>query len=311
MTESALVRARFCTVHQPYGQRSYLGNPVDQGPTVFAIAAPFAAFTAAGWQNLLRLALLLCSPAVHASPGVAATVVALGFIAAPAIPRDYLTGGDLLANTVYVAAAGWVAYRWAETRWWPAGAVVLGIALGSRPSWAFLLIPLGVALTRQGSLRTAARTVGVAAIVGAAVYAPFVATRVGRGGLAAANLLHPLGQFGQYATVTIAVAFALWLALRQKHWSVWVLFWQIALVQALFGFVLVAHASAVAGTLAADPLISGYGVPQTVLTLLAVAAAAAGANHAPKKPATIDAVGKLAAGNPLARVQSFAELSFG
>ena len=61
-----------------------------------------------------------------------------------------------------------------------------------------------------------------------------------------------------------------WSALRQKQWSPPVLFWQVALVQALFAFALVAHASAVAGTLAAYPLISGYGVPQTMLTLFAV-----------------------------------------
>jgi hypothetical protein len=95
-----------------------------------------------------------------------------------------------------------------------------------------------------------------------------------------ANLLHPLGQLGQYATVGFAVAFGLWLALRQKHWSAPVLFWQIALVQVLFGFALVVHASAVAGTLAAYPLVSGYGVPPTILTLLVIAAAAARANRA-------------------------------
>src|SRR5262249_39582799 len=157
---------------------------------------------------------------------------------------DYVTGGDLLANPVYVAAAAWVAYRSAKTRWWPAAAVLLGVALGSRPNWTFLLIPLAVALTREGSARIAARTVGVAAVVGAAIYAPVVASRTGRSALSVANMLHPLGQLGEFATVAVAAVFALWLALRQRQWSARVLFWQMALVQAVFALALVVHASA-------------------------------------------------------------------
>jgi len=286
--------------HQPYGQRTYLGDPVDQGPTVFVIAAPFAAFTATGWQNLLWLALLLVFLARLSSPGVAAAVLALGFLAAPAVPRDYVTGGDLLANPVYVAAAAWVAYRSAKTRWWLGAAIVLGIALGSRPNWALLLIPLAVALTREGSPRIAARTVGVAAFVGAVIYAPFVATRTGRSGLTVANMLHPLGGFGQYATVAVAAVFALWLALRQRQWSAPVLFWQMALVQASFAFALVVHASAAAGSFDAHSLVSGYGVPATVLVLFAVAATAAGASRAPAsaRPSSAQERG-IDAGDPL------------
>ncbi|MFL6015009.1 MAG: hypothetical protein ACJ74P_12135 [Gaiellaceae bacterium] len=267
--------------HQPYAQRTYLGNPVDQGPTVLAIAAPFAAFTAAGWQNLLWLALLLVFLVRLSSPGVAAAVLAFGFIAAPAVPRDYVTGGDLLANPVYIAAAAWVAYRSAKTRWWLFAAVILGIALGSRPNWMFLLIPLAVALTRKGSLRIAARTVGIAAFVGAVIYAPVVVTRTGRSALTVANMLHPLGHFGQYATVALAAVFALWLALRQQQWSAPVLFWQMALVQALFAFALVVHASVASRTFDASRLVSGYGVPATVLVLLAVAATAVAEDRAP------------------------------
>ena len=65
----------------------------------------------------------------------------------PGVLREYVTGGDLIANTVYVAATTVAVYALATRRW--AGAIAaaaLGVTLASRGNFAFVLIPLAFVL---------------------------------------------------------------------------------------------------------------------------------------------------------------------
>ena len=74
-----------------------------------------------------------------------------------------------------------------------------------------------------------------------------------------------LGRYGSAATVVVAVAVAVMLALCTRDWTYRALFTQAAIVQAIFPVALVVNARSF------TPLISGYGVPAVLLCTLAVA----------------------------------------
>jgi hypothetical protein len=254
----------------PYSARTYLGLPIAQMPGALLLASPFAAVASSAWANVLWLAVLVLLIASTRAPGVAAVAVAAAFVVAPALPREYLTGGDLVANTIYVLAAVWLAYRFAGGRLWIPVALALGLTLASRSNFAFVLLPLVFALQRRHGTLVAARTVGLAIVAALALTLPFVVPQDGWDALVSSNRLAPLGRAGEAAVLAATVGLALWLALRERRWSFQAVVWQAALVQGVFPLVLLLQASASAGRLDGEPLVSGYGVPAALLALAGV-----------------------------------------
>jgi hypothetical protein len=252
----------------PYGPHTYLGLPISQLPGALILAAPFAGISSSAWGNVFWLAVLMALLAASASWGTAAIAVAAAFVIAPALPREYLTGGDLIANTIYVAAALWLVYRYALSRWWWLAAAALGLTLASRANFVFVLIPLGVALYGRGGLRAALPPIGVASASALALTLPVLAKQAGRDALSISNHLSSVGTAGEAAVLLAAAALAIWLARRERDWSLRAIYWQAALVQALFPLALVVHTSLDAGRLDGSELVSGYGVPAILFALL-------------------------------------------
>lgn len=255
----------------PYSARTYLGLPIAQMPGALLLAAPFAAAASSAWANVFWLAVLVLLLARSRPAGVAALAVAAAFVVAPALPREYLTGGDLVANTIYVTAAAWLAYRFAGGRWWIPVGLALGLALASRSNFAFVLLPLAVAVRHVHGMRAAARTLGLAVAAALALTLPFVFRQDGWDALVSSNRLAPLGRAGEAVVLAAVVGVALWLALRERRWTFQALVWQAALVQGIFPLVLILQASAAAGRVDGEPLVSGYGVPAALLAFAAVA----------------------------------------
>jgi hypothetical protein len=256
----------------PYGPHTYLGLPVSQLPGALALAAPFvAAFGSSAYANILWLAALVALLVIVGVPFPAGvTVVAAAIVLSPGLLREYLTGGDLIANAIYVAAATVAIFRLAARRYTgPLAAIALGVTLASRLNFAFVLIPIVVALVRLHGARRASALLAVSVLTAGALSAVALIHPAGRESLRVADHLSDLGRVGAAATVAIALAIAVILAARTRRWTESTVLGQAAFVQALFPLALVVHASVAAARLDFAPLISGYGVPPLLLALAA------------------------------------------
>jgi hypothetical protein len=264
--------------HSPYGQLTYLHQPVSQLPALLAVAAPFVGpFGSSAYELVVFLPLLyLLWRRLGRDPRVALGGLALA-LASPAFLREYLTGGDLIVNFVLVAAA--VTFVWSRSDS-AAAAVLLGASLATRANFAVVLLPLGVAVLRRRGRAVSARLVLVAAAVAAAIVAPFAATEGGRTALSMNDKLAQVPG-GAPLVLSLAVLVALVAAWRTTHWAPSVLWWQIAAVQALFLAAVVVDDSARYGRPDFFWLISSYGVVAYLCGVAAVVARAAEPRLAP------------------------------
>jgi hypothetical protein len=171
---SALLRGEF-----PYYFRTYLGAPLTPMPGELLFAAPFYALGNGAYQNLLWIAvygLFLAQAAGRLGLGM---VLLLGMlIASPELLREYVTGGDLGSNTIFVLTfvfllIATVGRRKTSAVLRVAIAVILGIALSSRPNWMFLMPLVCGALAGATRWRTALLYTGLAVASAAAITLPF------------------------------------------------------------------------------------------------------------------------------------------
>jgi len=138
-------------------------GPLSVLPGSIALAAPFVALGNVGYQNVAWLAVLLFALAWRfKNPALALCLLLVPLVVSPAALYEFISGGDLIANGIFVALGFLFALQaWlsADTpawrRWLACG--LLGIALASRPNF-LLLAPLFVACVwrarglRQGLL---------------------------------------------------------------------------------------------------------------------------------------------------------------
>lgn len=260
----------------PYGPRTYLGLPISQMPGALALAVPFTAMGHSAYANVFWLAVLLAMLALAAGAiSIAVGVGAAAIILSPGLVREYLTGGDLIANAVYVAVAATLVYAAVHRRFAGlAAAALLGVALASRANFVLVLVPLAIAIHSRTGLRRTISLLGVVAGVALGLVLIPLVRPAGRESFRISNHLDVLGRVGSGLTIAAAILLALYLALRRRNWTATEILWQSALVQALFPLALVIHASVVAHSLDASSLISGYGVPAYLLALPSAAAAA-------------------------------------
>ncbi len=267
---------RLLSGEYPYGPLTYLGNPISQLPGALLFAAPFyAALGNSAYANVFWLAVLVALVAlVGASLPLGVAVVATTVVLSPGLLREYLTGGDLIANAVYVALTTVAVYRLSAGRYaGPLAAVALGVALASRANFALILIPLGAALIGREGLRRALVPMLISVAVALSLIAVAFARPAGRDSLRVSDHLSALGRLGSTTTVALAIVIAVILALRTRHWSEGAVLGEAAVVQAVFPIALVLNASVDTSSLDFTPLVSGYGVPALLLFLPCVAVA--------------------------------------
>jgi hypothetical protein len=260
----------------PYGPQTYLHGPIAQLPGGLALAVPFVWIGSSAYANLFWLPVLfLVAWSLARDVRPAAVLFATVLVASPAVIRELLTGGDLIANTAAVTAGLYLVLRYAS-RTWPGvlAALGLGVALAWRANFALVLVPLAALLLRRVGFARAGLLVGVAALAGALCSLPVVVRAAGREALRTGNHLSPLNAVVSHgATVTVVLAALLALVLARSARTTASVFAQAAAVQAFVVVVLVAGESIHERSFFLVDLASGYGVPALLLALVAAAAA--------------------------------------
>lgn len=164
----------------PYYQSDAHAGPLSVLPGSVILAAPFVALGNSGYQNLFWIAaFLVAARRTFKNPGLALCLVAVPFAISPAALYEYISGGDLLANGIFVtvffliALESWpAAPATPKASAWPA-CFLLGIGLASRPNFPLLLPLFGAVLWRRVGLPRAIAATGLVAVVTGAVTIPF------------------------------------------------------------------------------------------------------------------------------------------
>ncbi len=94
-------------------------------------------------------------------------------LATPAVLRELVTGGDLIANTVYVLLFTLGMLRFRSPGWRIAAAIALGFALSTRANFVFILPLVFACLAHRERLRSAIGYVGLTTATAVAVTLPF------------------------------------------------------------------------------------------------------------------------------------------
>lgn len=133
--------------HYPYYLKTYFGNPITPMPGSLVLAVPFVLIGNSAYQNLFWLfAFLFTINYLFKNKQYGFIVFFILLSLALCVMQEFVTGGDLLANSIYVL----VFIAWAviiisnkEKAFWIKIilAILLGISLSSRSNF-ILLMPL-------------------------------------------------------------------------------------------------------------------------------------------------------------------------
>jgi hypothetical protein len=262
---SDLATNRLLDGEYPYREKTYLGNPVTQLPGALVLAAPFVALGASALQNFLWVPVLFVALARHLGSARLALFASWTALAvSPGVARELLTGGDLLANGIYVAVPMLVVLR-ARPGWMAlAAALFLGLALSSRANFVYALPLLFVALAQLWGSREAILRTGLATAALVAITLPFYA--YDPDGFTPLKTSGKLSQFDEIAphldvaVVAIAIVLTAVLALRRFDRRGFVLMSAAAVVQMFLLIAVVVLDSIRLERLDFSFLIPGYGL---------------------------------------------------
>jgi hypothetical protein len=174
-----LAVTRMADGRSPYYPSDKSAGPLSVLPGAIVLSAPFVALGNSGYQNLFWLAVfLLAAGLTFRDQALALVMLTLPLAVSPAAQYEYISGGDMLANGLYVALFFLLALRlWsnpAAAEWlrWLA-CVLLGLGLASRPNFLLLLPLLVGVLWRAVGLWRAVLAGGLVAAVAVAITLPF------------------------------------------------------------------------------------------------------------------------------------------
>lgn len=227
----------------PYYPRTYIGAMISPLPGSLLLAAPFVLLGNSAYQDLFWLVVfyivtqryLLGSG--HSTLMLSWTLLLLS----PLLWQELVTGGDLLANAIYVYVFVLLAIAWnapGRPAWQGlAAAALLGLGLASRINYALVLVPVTAALVLRLGRRAALGRAALALLVMAALILPFyLYDPAGFTPLRTARLID---QFDKYLPLagllfaTLMVAAALGLAFRRASSDLPGLLYACALPQAV------------------------------------------------------------------------------
>ncbi len=171
---TALLRGEY-----PYHAVTYLGNPISPLPGALVLAAPFVMLGSSAYQNFFWLIAFLLTMNVHLRDRRRALCLLWAILAlSPVVLQEYVTGGDLLANSLYVFLfVLWlvrIVPRTDVSGWSKAVlAALLGIGLASRANF-LLLVPLLLAtLVERAGWRPALKSLAITGLTFALLTIPF------------------------------------------------------------------------------------------------------------------------------------------
>jgi len=140
IASSLLVKGEY-----PYYQDDDFAGPLSVLPGSIIFATPFVAMGNSAYQNIFWLAILMLFCAWHLrDPLLGIVLTAACVFLSPSALHEFISGGDLLTNGIFVAVLSmWALGGWSEKSprpWALAGiTILLGCALASRPNFLFLL----------------------------------------------------------------------------------------------------------------------------------------------------------------------------
>lgn len=163
----------------PYYRRGPYDGFISQMPGAFILAVPFVLLGNGAYQNLFWLiAFVAALSRAFSDVRPALLLMIVIFSMSPIVLNEYVIGGDLLSNSIYVLLfTVWlvrVVPRPDATRWHKlAAAAALGIGLSSRGQF-LLLVPLVFsALAQRAGIRTAAQYTAMVCAAFGLVTIPF------------------------------------------------------------------------------------------------------------------------------------------
>ena len=174
-----MAASRLAHGESPYYPSHKLVGPLSVLPGSVVLAAPFVALGNSGYQNIFWLAAFLTASCWMFKDQALGLLMLIGPLAlSPSALYEFVSGGDMLANGIYVAAFFLLVLKsWSDpeapgwTRW--TAIVLLGIGLASRPNFLLLVPLLGAALWRTAGLRQAMVASGTAVLLTVAITVPF------------------------------------------------------------------------------------------------------------------------------------------
>lgn len=270
-------------LHYPYYVTTYLGNHITHLPGSLVLAIPFVLIGNSAYQNIFWLPALFAGLRAHTgSSRLALFWCWLLLAASPAVLREYVTGGDLIANGIYVLLAT-IGVLWASRRggWLSvAAAIALGLTLSSRVNYLLVLPLLASALLQSVGRRRALIDTSVAIGAFGIVTLPFyLYDRAGFTPFHAADKLSQFDAVLPHARVLIlglAALLAVVLSFTRMRADGGALARNAAVVQVFILVWAVALDSAGAGTATFFFLVSGYGLNAVFFALFAATAGSAG-----------------------------------
>jgi hypothetical protein len=163
----------------PYYPSNRTAGPLSLLPGSIFLAAPFVAIGKVGLQNVFWLAVFLIAAAAYfRDKAFALWALAVPLAVSEAALYEFISGGDLIANGIYVAVFFLLAMnRWEDPRipaWqrWLA-CVLVGVGLASRANFLLLLPVFGAALWRTAGWRVAVGAGLLTTLTTAAITLPF------------------------------------------------------------------------------------------------------------------------------------------
>ncbi len=163
--------------HYPYGRPDYLGNLPSPLPGALLLALPFVLFGNSALQNFFWLmAFFLGARAVLRNGKLALLSMWLILLGSPVVFHEIVTGGDLLANSLYLSVTVIIYENYfykmnVSARL--AFSVFSGCVLSSRP-FALLVFPMIFRSVLQNvGFKTAIRYMGITLVSFLAVTLPF------------------------------------------------------------------------------------------------------------------------------------------
>lgn len=174
-----LAVSRMVEGKSPYYPPGSEAGPLSVLPGSIALASPFVALGNSAYQNWFWLAaFLFCAVRLFKDNALALCLLAIPLALSPAAQYEFISGGDLIANGIFVAAFSLMALnRWSNpsstawSRW--LSCVLLGVALASRANFLILAPLFGAAVWRIAGFRNAFAATTLVALTAAAITLPF------------------------------------------------------------------------------------------------------------------------------------------
>jgi hypothetical protein len=163
----------------PYYPKTYLQAPITPLPGSVLLATPFVLLGNSAYQNLFWISACSVLLASYLRDLRAALLVLWTvLIFSPLFWQELVTGGDLLANSLFVCAFTLLtvgAHESPASRpWQRTGAVLLlGVGLASRPNYLLVLVPVCSLVWQVSGRRSAITSIALVCVTTAGLTVPF------------------------------------------------------------------------------------------------------------------------------------------